>query len=695
MDRMPTNISSASPLWDRPPGLRGTPTSRYSRLLILPLLAVAALHAQQPVAPTTETLAGPRGDNVGNYNVTQSFEFGYRWHLVGGDDGMYRSVDNYRNGLRLLSSSLTVNSRDGHGGLFDEIVFNTLGLANDPYQSAMLRISKNRLYRYDMLWRSQDYYNPGLTIASGFHLEDTTRHLQDHDLTLLPESRVHFRLGYSRDTENGPALTTSQEFTTTGPGLPVFTNVRRQWNEYRLGLDANLAGWQLAITRRWDYFKDDSPVSRVAVVGSGESTDSTLLQQFNRSQPVHGANPGWFGNLFTRRKFWNVDARMTYVSGNRDFALVESSAGIGQFGDPATRQILVGGNASRPDAAGDFSFSLFPTDRLTFINTTSVVSNRIDGTSNYTEYQNGSGATTINFRYLGIRTVANLTDVNYRISPWLGVYAAYNYSDRLVKTIEAFAFPPTDTSLTSDLYQVSNHLNSGRLGLRIRPVKPFTINLDGEVGRTNNPLTPIADKNYHSINGRAQYRTRKVQLSAIYRQAYNLNNSSLLAPFSSHSRQYSGNASWSPIGWFTLDAAYSKLHLDTQTGIQFFASATSRSQLQTAFESLYRSNIHAGSLTARFTVRKRADLFVGYSITKDTGDGRTPAANPVQVLLSSVQTFPLTYESPMTRVSVRISPKVRWNAGWQYYAYGEEFHLFGFNQNYHAHTGYTSVLWAF
>src|SRR5213079_2363145 len=90
--------------------------------------------------------------------------------------------------------------------------------------------------------------NPGLTIASGFHLEDTSRRLQDHDLTLLPQSRIHFRLGYSRDTENGPALTTSQEFTTTGPGLPVFTNVRRQWNEYRLGFDAALAGWQLSIT---------------------------------------------------------------------------------------------------------------------------------------------------------------------------------------------------------------------------------------------------------------------------------------------------------------------------------------------------------------------------------------------------------------------------------------------------------------
>ena len=56
---------------------------------------------------------------------------------VGGNLGKYRSDVNYGNGIRLLGSSLTVNSRDGHGGLFDEIVLTTLGLGNDPYQSAV------------------------------------------------------------------------------------------------------------------------------------------------------------------------------------------------------------------------------------------------------------------------------------------------------------------------------------------------------------------------------------------------------------------------------------------------------------------------------------------------------------------------------------------------------------------------------
>ena len=48
--------------------------------------------------------------------------------------------------------------------------------------------------------------------------------------------------------------------------------------------------------------------------------------------------------------------------------------------------------------------------------------------------------------------------------------------------------------------------------------------------------------------------------------------------------------------------------------------------------------------------------------------------------------------STQGRVSLRINEKIRWNAGYQYYGYHEDFSGL---QNYRAHTGYTSVLWAF
>ncbi len=673
------------------------------RFVIACMAVVAAasrLPAQQVVAPTPEQVGSPRGENTGNYNVTNSMETGYRFSLVGGDVGMYRSDVNYGNGLRLLGSNLTVNSKEGHGTYFDEIVLNTIGLGNDPYQSVTLRVQKNSLYRYDMNWRLDDYDNPALTISDGLHRKDTSRILQDHELTLFPQSSIRFNVGYSRNTETGPALGSVQLFDDRSSALPYFTDVRRQWNEYRVGMTALFHGFTLTLRRSWEFYKDDTSAALNGLVAANNPGDLTAVTQFLRSEPYHGSSPGWLGNLHAEHKRWGMNARMTYVSGSGDFAMNELAVGLGRFGAATNQQILMNGNAQRPVTAGDFTVSLYPSDKLTIVNNTAVHNTRINGDSFVTEYDNGTGeATTLNFDFLGVRTVANSTDINYRANKWLGVYAGYVFSDRQIRLEEAFAFPQIAGSASSDLYNSDSHLNSERLGIRIRPLPALTLNADGEIGHASHPLATISDRNYHTLNGRAQYRTRKMQLAAQYHQVYNENAPLNLLSYSSRSRTASASASWAARDWFSLDASYTHLHLDTVGALQFFAG-TSFPQLQTAFSSIYVSNIHAANLGVRFSVAKRADLFLGYAITKDTGDGRATAVpasvtDPVQAQLDAFQTFPLTYQAPMARVSVKITPKMRWNAGYQYYGYNEQFQLYSYQQNYHAHTGYTSLLWSF
>src|SRR5438105_2013960 len=177
------------------------------RLVLLPmrpglltLILAASVWAQPPVAPTNEPTGPPRGENVSNYNIRESFEAGYRFRETDGNSDMYRSTVNYGSGIRLLASSLSVQSREGHGKYFDQILLTTQGLGNDPYESAALRIEKNRWYRYELTWRSLAYFNPGLSVANGTangeHLLDTVRHLQDQDFTLFPQSNFKVFLGY-------------------------------------------------------------------------------------------------------------------------------------------------------------------------------------------------------------------------------------------------------------------------------------------------------------------------------------------------------------------------------------------------------------------------------------------------------------------------------------------------------------------
>lgn len=662
-------------------------------ILIIPVLPWI-LTAQQVVAPTPAQVGPARGENVGEYNITNSFETGYRFSEVTGNRGVYRSDVNYGNGPRLLGTSLTVNSRDGHGHYFDEIVLTTAGLGNDPYESARLRVEKNRLYDYNLLWRLNDYYNPGLSVAFGDHFMDTRRLMQDQDLTLLPQSKLQFHFGYSNNSQTGPALTSLQEFDTRSGIFPLFSNVRRSFNEYRLGVGLDLWGAKLTVFHRWQYFKDDTPLSLDTTT---DPFDATVLKTFYRAEPTHGRSPSWLGNLMANRKWWSANAHFDYTGGIRGFIQSEAAAGLDRFGGNINRQILVSGDAHRPFSTGDLTFSLFPGDRFTLVNYTSFYNQRIDGDSNFLQVDNLTNiATALTFQFLGIRTIANRTDLHYKAAKWLSVYGGYHYSTRRIQTITGFAVPGSPAEQTAAGQE--NHENVGAFGFRLKPVKPLALNLDAEIGRNDLAYTPLSDKNYHALSGSAQYKLRRLLLTAGYRQKYN-NNSVTLTTYSSRSRDYTANAAWTPRDWFALDAGYSKLHLDTVGGIAFFA-AVPRISLVQGLDSIYISNVHAANLGARFVISRKVDVYAGYSITRDTGDGRGSAVPPgttapLSLLLLPVQTFPLSFQSPLARVSVRLTPKLRWNVGWQFYNYHEDFGLFSLYQGYHANTGYSSVLWSF
>jgi hypothetical protein len=657
------------------------------------LLAAAIAVAQPPVAPTNEPTQNNTGENVSNYNVLQSFELGYRWRTVGGDEGMYRSTVNYGTGIRLFSSSLSVQSLDGHGRLFDQILINTQGLGNDPYQSAVLRIEKNRLYRYDFNWRSDAYFNPALPISYGQHQLDTTRNLQDHDLTLFPQSSVRFFLGYSRNTQSGPALSTIQLFDGSGDEYPLFADVRREQNEYRLGGEAEFFGFRLNALYAWENFKEDTPTRLVVPTQGNNVTDLTSLTSFSRAEPYHGTSPYWRVALFREgKKYWAMNGRFTYVAGRRGFVLDESSLGTDRIGANTQRQVITFGNAQRPAATGNLTLSFFPTTKVTITNQTSLYNIRMSGDSYFEQYTNNNPITAIYFfNFLGIQTLANTTDLQYRLRPWITVHGGYEYADREINSTVAANIGSPNPPQTP--LEQTNRLNAGVLGFRIRPVRSLTINLDGELGRADTPIYPVSEKNYHALRARLEYRRKAFRLTALARSDYNTNSASLTS-FASHTRQYFANGSWTPKDWFAIDAGWSKLHLDSLGGISYFANR----QLVTGDQSYYVSNIHTANLNAHFTVHHRTDLLVGFSYVEDFGDGRAnPLVSTVTVpnvppAFLAAQTFPLRFLSPQARISFRIREQLRWNAGYQYYGYDEHFSTL---QDFRANTGYTSVSWSF
>jgi hypothetical protein len=313
---------------------------------------------------------------------------------------------------------------------------------------------------------------------------------------------------------------------------------------------------------------------------------------------------------------------------------------------------------------------------------------RTEGDSAYLQFDNATQSADLQyFQYLGIRTIETDVDAQYHVLSWLDVHGGYGYSNRRISSSPQAGVIGSTSPVP---FRQTNVLNSGLLGVRLTPAKRLTVLLDGEIGRADRPFTPKSDRDYHTLSGRVQYKVKNLQFTALSKADYNLN-SVTLSSYSSHGRTYSGSASWNPRSWFGLDASYSKLHLDTLGGIAFFAA----SQLFQNQLSYYVSNLHSGTLSARFNL-KRIDLYLGYSRVQDTGDGRSSATTtvigPSLTAFATAQTFPLKFQAPSARVSVRMTERIRWNLGYQYFGYHE---TFSSGENYLAHTGYTSILWSF
>lgn len=659
------------------------------------LAALGYCWAQQPIAPTAESVGTVTGLNWNDYNIVDSFETGDRVLSVSGNREQYRSMENFGNGARLLSSFIGVTSKDGHGYLFDDLIVSTNGLGGDPYESATVRIDKNRIYEYDMSWRRNDYFNPGLTTDGGMgeNLLDTSYTLQDHNLTLFPQSNVRFTLGYSRNQESGAGISSVQLFDTTSPEdptgsvFPVFSNIKILQNEFRLGTEIHWHGFTLNVLHGWEDFKDDTPF-QFSGTEAGGAGSLAALNLFQRSSPDHGTSPYWQVGLFRSSRFVSVSGRFNYTNGEGSYLASEIALGTSQFGALANQQIITSGDARRPVATGNLNVTVMPTSKLTVATQFSIYNVRTEGSSGYLQYDNATqSANLLYFQYLGIRTLAASTDAHYQFRKWLAFHAGYGYSDRRIGLSPQFAFAGSTSGVP---YIQTSLLNSGTFGLRINPVKGLTASVDGEIGRANQPFTPKSDANYSTLAANIRYKLKNLQLSALTHSDYNLN-SVTLSSYSSHARTYSASASWALGSKLSIDATLTKLHLDTLGGIAFFAN----SQFLPNEVSEYISNIYAGTLGVHYGFH-RLDLYLGYNHVQDVGDGRSSAVStpvgPDLTAFQTAQTFPLRFLAPSGRASVRISERVRWNVGYQYFGYEETFST---GENYLAHTGYTSLLWSF
>lgn len=227
----------------------------------------------------------PTGVDNGNYHYQGSMEFGYRFVDVNGSNAAYNTFVDDRQGPRLLEQTLNMRALNHQGLLFDNLYLSSFGWGGDAENATRLRISKNKWYNFNANFRRDrnvwDYnllanpLNPSnqiVQVNSSPHEFFNTRRMYDYNLTLLPQSRVRFRLGYTRNNMEGPSFSSIHEGTDT----LLFQNWSTVLDGYQAGVDIKLLPrTNISYDQFLQYYR-----------GNTNWTDSNLNFQLSDGSPV-------------------------------------------------------------------------------------------------------------------------------------------------------------------------------------------------------------------------------------------------------------------------------------------------------------------------------------------------------------------------------------------------------------------------
>jgi hypothetical protein len=260
------------------------PASHTWRFLLVLSCAVCLL---TPLAAAQQPDDEQKGIDEGNYNIKQSIEFGYRITNISGNHDTYDTFVNLQEGPRLLGFDTEMTSLDHHGTFFDRFYFSNFGYGGDPNNVSQLRVSKNKWYAFDAMFRKDqnhwDYsllanplnaptlmpnappnFNPIVNapgnvlntavIATSPAAFYTARNMQNYGVTFLPDSKIRIRLGYDQNTMYGPGFNTTHE----GTDQLLDQNYSIHNRNYRLGVDFRfLPRTTISYDEIWSYYKND------------------------------------------------------------------------------------------------------------------------------------------------------------------------------------------------------------------------------------------------------------------------------------------------------------------------------------------------------------------------------------------------------------------------------------------------------
>jgi hypothetical protein len=713
----------------------------------LALMLMAGMATAQQPTPSPKTADEPKieaGEDAGDYIVTSTLEVGYRGLRVDGDVNKYQSDLNYKAGPRLFDSSFLMKSKDGKGGFVDTLLVTATGWGADPNGNLRVSVEKPEWYRFDGTLRKFKYFrflnsfaNPNWVFSpanfsrppnpvTGEHGFNSRMLLGDFDLTLLPKhERIRFNIGYSPERLSGPAFT---NYHAGGNEFNFQSELVSRANDFRLGADGKLGPVDLSFLQGFRRFREDSFINLGPTPGINLNPTAASLTRFSRNEPTRGSvDYTRFSAHTLVAKRLDITGRIVYSNAKSNSTFIESFSGrnwnprvTGWPPTPpaATPNILnlgqynITADTKRPNTLGDIGVTWLATDKLRISNTFRVEDFEIDGLAVFSDFfsiTRGAGATlrtdTVGFnnldanRITNYRKYQNTIEGDYQFSPRYSIHVGYRYGSRRIEEFfEGFNLgsngsvspPPVRTS---DSVEEQNHTHAFLGGFKARPASNWTIYFDAEHGSADNVFTRIGNYDYTNIRAKSRYApSRKLSFNLAVITKDNSNPSEIagvsLEDFGVDvkSRVFTTSVDWVANSDISFSTGYNYHWINSDAVVDYFFNSVRHPEGRSQF--FTRNHFFFIDSVAR--LHPRITLFAAYRVNKDNGQGDR-LADPTGTPGTLIASYPMSFQSPEGRLSIKINRRIDWNLGYQYYNYEESTLVGPRPQNYHAHLPYTSL----
>jgi len=535
-----------------------------------------------PIVAFAQTAPAPTGDgkDLGGYQVQQSVEFGYRFTDVTGSQSMYDTLIDQQQGPRLLDQSLTMRAPQSTGLLFDDLSISSFGWGGDPENVARARASKFKDYDLTFLFRrDQNYFdynllanplnpstsNPAIPVNVSPAAMYNTRRMYDFDLTILPVSKISFRIGALHNRSNGPTYSSVHEGTDAllDQGWNVTDNL------YRFGVDAKLLPrTTISYDQFLDYGKNDTDYSLATfatfLLPNNSPVEFGLPWNTPAAQPCAApikngaANPscnGYFEYLRNQRvrsttpteqlravsNYWrrvNLVAQGSYSNTDLTSPYLEIFNGL--ITRNGTRQDELTGPVTtrRVDANADMGLTVEVTKSIRISDSfrydnwhmpgswasveTVTLGTPVGTPASVTLLSPLGTATTTDVlaeTFLGMRTFYNLLQVEYNPDPHVGVHVGYKIRDRHIFQADPESLTSTQPFTPFDGNTIDVNQQGPTFGVWMRPNGKLRINLEADALTTIGCqicsdaqdifITRISPRQQQNYRARASYKPAK------------------------------------------------------------------------------------------------------------------------------------------------------------------------------------------